>query len=91
MKINSVKLKYKQMKRLITSSLSILIAVIFIQGSIASVHGQQKKTTGEWRLEKKGSSLNFSFKIEDKQQLLEMVNNQQVQSPGILNTPDVTA
>jgi hypothetical protein len=65
MKINSVKLKYKQMKRLITSSLSILIAVIFIQGSIASVHGQQKKTTGEWRLEKKGSSLNFSFKIED--------------------------
>ena len=65
MKINSVKLKDKQMKRLITSSLSILIAVVFIQGSIVSVHGQQQETTGEWKLEKKGSSLNFSFKIED--------------------------
>ena len=50
------------MKRLITTTLPILLSLLFLQGLMVSGFSQQEKATGKWSMEKDGSG--FKFEIE---------------------------
>jgi len=53
------------MKRQITSTLTILLSLLFLQGLSISGFSQEEKVTGKWLMEKNGTTLEFIFKYDN--------------------------